>query len=612
MNNQHSFSIWLTFAVIVVGLGSLFLLGAQPGAMVTLAEQVATVQEQEGVAAGQALAATATALPALLELANAVPAPTATPSPTPVPPLVLPNVPVPEGGQVYLLTPNRAEAVGWAKAGDEAPNHFGDYNIYAGVYEGRQHIGAIQFDLSSIPPGSPILYADLTLTGLANDWLGLEGEWQAQLLQSWMDQDWNTRNFHWLARVDSGALLLEPTLPATELQIGRQNTLSLPPAGLTLLEARLFTGRVSFRLFGPASGDDNLFAWDSGFGIRTIGRGPVLRIVTGGPAPAVAPLSPTPDYVVITLTPTDANALLAQAAQRLTATAEAPPNTAGVTPEPTVTPTPFPPNWVTPVIMVNTPVPENGATAVWQAQVATAQAIVNGTPTATPPNVWTATSTPLPPPPTPTPLIVAYELLTPTSTPSVTPEALPDLLRGKLLFYSDRNGGKDLMVMDPDGSNVALWTGGAPGWIYAQATRFEAVAPGGRYQVVVSSEQISNLQLWALDLVAGTRQQLTYFKAIAYDPVWSPAGNPIAFVSADPGNDEIFTVNADGSGLTRLTNNQWEWDKHPSWSPDGNQLVFWSNRETQRKQIWIMNADGSNPRNLSNNEYNDWDPVWVK
>ena len=63
---------------------------------------------------------------------------------------------------------------------------------------------------------------------------------------------------------------------------------------------------------------------------------------------------------------------------------------------------------------------------------------------------------------------------------------------------------------------------------------------------------------------------------------------------------------------TRLTFNDWEWDKHPTWSPDGAKIAFWSNRDTARRQIWVMNADGSGQRNLSNSDYNDWDPVWVR
>ncbi|MEZ4542261.1 MAG: hypothetical protein R3C43_19970, partial [Chloroflexota bacterium] len=378
---------------------------------------------------------------------------------------------------------------------------------------------------------------------------------------------------------------------------------------LPRLADRLFTGRVAFRITGPAGETDNLFAWDSGFGTQTLGRGPILRIITGGPAPATPPPTPTPNYVVITMTPMDGQALLAAAVSALTATAQSTPLPADVTPPPTATRTPLPPNWVTPIVMVNTAIPENNATAVWQAQVATAAAIVNGTATATPPNVWTATPTPLP---TATPLIVYQDLLTPTFTPSATPLALPALLRGKILFFSDRNGDEQLMVMDPDGNNVAIWTGGAPKWIYATAKRNEDLAPDGSARVIVSSEQVRNSQLWIIDAQSGSRKQLTHFNQIAYDPVWSPAGNRIAFISPEPGNDELYMINADGSDLRRLTENDWEWDKHPTWSPDGSQIVFWSNRQTKRKQIWIMNADGSNVRNLSNNEYNDWDPVWVK
>jgi hypothetical protein len=522
--------------------------------------------------------------------------------------LALPEVPVPEGGQSYMLLPLDPIAVGWVQSRDEVVNHFGDYNIFAGVFNGQQHIGAMQFDLSAIPPGSPILYADLTLTGMTGEYLDGDGLWTAQMLNDWMDKEWTQQSFYWLAREDSASIMLDFPIASTELAAAKSNTFSIPPAGLSQLEARLFTGKVSFRILGPADGNNNLFAWDSGFGERSLGRAPVLRVITGGPA-AEAPPSPTPNYVIISPVPTDGAALLALAAERLTATAEATYDAQDGTPPPTATPTPLPPNWVTPAIVTNTPTPENQATAVWWSQVATAQAIVHGTATPTPPNVWTATPTQLPPP---TPMVMLYDLLTPTPTATATPGVLPQLLRGKILFYSDRIGDEALMVMDPDGSNVYVWTGGSDEWIYQMAVRNESFAPGGSHRVVVSKEQINILQLWTVEMATGLTQQITHMKAIAYDPVWSPTGNTIAFVSPEPGNDEIFIVNADGSGLTQLTFNQWEWDKHPTWSPDGSQIVFWSNRETQRQQIWIMNADGSNQRNLSNNTFNDWDPVWVK
>ena len=55
---------------------------------------------------------------------------------------------------------------------------------------------------------------------------------------------------------------------------------------------------------------------------------------------------------------------------------------------------------------------------------------------------------------------------------------------------------------------------------------------------------------------------------------------------------DIYLINVDGSGLTRLTSNS-GLNGSPSWSPDGRQIAFSSNRDGTHK-IYIMNADGSN------------------
>jgi uncharacterized repeat protein (TIGR01451 family) len=70
------------------------------------------------------------------------------------------------------------------------------------------------------------------------------------------------------------------------------------------------------------------------------------------------------------------------------------------------------------------------------------------------------------------------------------------------------------------------------------------------------------------------------------------ANSPILFTSNRDGNTEIYVMQPDGSGQTRLTDNAAE-DTDPTWSPDRSQIAFVSNR-TGYGEIFIMNADGTN------------------
>jgi Tol biopolymer transport system component len=93
-------------------------------------------------------------------------------------------------------------------------------------------------------------------------------------------------------------------------------------------------------------------------------------------------------------------------------------------------------------------------------------------------------------------------------------------------------------------------------------------------------------------------------------PRWSPDGRRIAFVSWRDGNWEIYVMNADGSDVIRVTDNPAS-DLGPRWSPDGQRIAFYSDRDGN-EEIYVMGADGSAQINVSNNSARDrvadWSP----
>ena len=65
-----------------------------------------------------------------------------------------------------------------------------------------------------------------------------------------------------------------------------------------------------------------------------------------------------------------------------------------------------------------------------------------------------------------------------------------------------------------------------------------------------------------------------------------------SFSSGNASNDEIYTMNPDGTGRAQLTHNAAR-DDFPAQSPDGTKIAF------SRPGIWVMDADGSNMTQLT-------------
>jgi Tol biopolymer transport system component len=128
-------------------------------------------------------------------------------------------------------------------------------------------------------------------------------------------------------------------------------------------------------------------------------------------------------------------------------------------------------------------------------------------------------------------------------------------------------------------------------------------------RIAFVSNRAGNDEIYVMNADGTGLIRLTNNAAADEAPAWSPDGAKIAFVSHRAGNDEIYVVNANGSGgLVRLTNNAAA-DGAPAWSPDGTKIAFVSDR-AGNSEIYSMKPDGSGVTRLTNNAAADGAPAW--
>ena len=125
--------------------------------------------------------------------------------------------------------------------------------------------------------------------------------------------------------------------------------------------------------------------------------------------------------------------------------------------------------------------------------------------------------------------------------------------------------------------------------------------PTGR--IAFQSDRDGGFEIYVMNADGTALSRLTNNPAVDVFPAWSSDGSKIAFTSDREGGPEIFIVNPDGTDLTRLTDNTAN-DALPAWSPDGKQIAFVSDRDGN-DEIYVMNTDGSNVKRLTNNSAQD-------
>ena len=125
--------------------------------------------------------------------------------------------------------------------------------------------------------------------------------------------------------------------------------------------------------------------------------------------------------------------------------------------------------------------------------------------------------------------------------------------------------------------------------------------------------------IYVLDVDDGAERQLTHHAAVDTSPAWSPDGQLIVFASdrTGTGAQQLFVMHRDGTAERKLTDYPVTYhnEMRPAWSPDGSTIAFVTdNRHAPvgNTEIYLVDADGRNVRRLTTHPgHDDW-PSWSR
>jgi Tol biopolymer transport system component len=179
-----------------------------------------------------------------------------------------------------------------------------------------------------------------------------------------------------------------------------------------------------------------------------------------------------------------------------------------------------------------------------------------------------------------------------------------------------RIGGGTNPEWAPDGSRIVvdgMWAMNSDGTNPAKLTDdlgldYQAAWSPDGYQIAFMRESDSGQDIYVVNADGSGMSALTStgFSLQEEHPKWSPDGTRILFdvVSGPGGPHGVYVMNADGSGAVLLADG-----RAPSWSPNGSRIAFASSRDGNN-DIYVMNADGSGQTRLTESGASDLDPMW--
>ncbi|MDP6417859.1 MAG: hypothetical protein QF492_01315 [Candidatus Krumholzibacteria bacterium] len=176
-----------------------------------------------------------------------------------------------------------------------------------------------------------------------------------------------------------------------------------------------------------------------------------------------------------------------------------------------------------------------------------------------------------------------------------------------LVFTSSRDGGDmDLWIMDSPGAEARILT------LWEGYDNFAAFDPMGT-RIAFSSDRDGDIEIWLLETEEpDAAVKLSDGLVDCLHPSWSSDGQWIAFDAQDPDNPDqrrLYRMPLSG-GPAEAIEHGLDFGIDPSFSPDGQYLVFCGGNDLLEWDLWAWDFEEESLVQLTDNRFSDQSPVW--
>lgn len=172
----------------------------------------------------------------------------------------------------------------------------------------------------------------------------------------------------------------------------------------------------------------------------------------------------------------------------------------------------------------------------------------------------------------------------------------------RIAYVNRRAGAKEIWLMDYDGAGPhALTRNGS--------INLNPLFTGSKGKLLVTSYLHGKPQFYGLDVTRPALHPLFTSGGMNSAPAYNAMDDEIVYASTADGNSELYRRKASGSGRAQRLTFSWSIETSPSWSPNGQELVFVSDR-SGKPMLYIMDRDGAGTRRITYDFNYCGSPAW--